>query len=74
MALTDEADGLACLREIAAGAPRRLLPGGWLMVEHGYDQGPAVRGLFAAAGLQQVETIVDLAGLDRITLAMMKAD
>ena len=53
---------------------RRLLPGGWLMVEHGYDQGPAVRGLFAAAGLQQVETIVDLAGLDRITLAMMKAD
>ncbi|VEB44738.1 Release factor glutamine methyltransferase [Chromobacterium violaceum] len=42
-ALTDEADGLSCLREIAAGAPARLADGGWLMVEHGYDQGEAVR-------------------------------
>lgn len=74
MALTDEADGLACLRAIAAGAPQRLLPGGSLMVEHGYDQGPAVRQLFAAVGLVQVETIVDLAGLDRITVATMKVD
>ncbi|OQS11835.1 protein-(glutamine-N5) methyltransferase, release factor-specific [Chromobacterium violaceum] len=67
-ALTDEADGLACLREIAAGAPGRLADGGWLMVEHGYDQGEAVRGLFADAGLLEVETIVDLAGQDRITI------
>ncbi|MGC0151796.1 peptide chain release factor N(5)-glutamine methyltransferase [Chromobacterium vaccinii] len=67
-ALTDEADGLACLREIAAGAPRRLAAGGWLMVEHGYDQGEAVRGLFAAAGLAQVETVRDLAGQDRVTI------
>lgn len=74
MALTDEADGLDCLRAIAADAPRRLAPGGGLIVEHGYDQGAAVRGLFADAGLLQVETIVDLAGLDRITLATMKAD
>ncbi|QEL57889.1 peptide chain release factor N(5)-glutamine methyltransferase [Chromobacterium paludis] len=67
-ALTDEADGLACLREIAAGAPARLSAGGWLMVEHGYDQGAAVRALFAAAGLEAVETLPDLAGLDRVTL------
>ncbi|WP_199152950.1 peptide chain release factor N(5)-glutamine methyltransferase [Chromobacterium sp. ASV23] len=67
-ALTDEADGLACLREIAAGAPARLAEGGWLMVEHGYDQGAAVRGLLAAAGLLAVETIRDLAGQDRITI------
>ncbi|WP_024301553.1 peptide chain release factor N(5)-glutamine methyltransferase [Pseudogulbenkiania sp. MAI-1] len=68
LALTDEDDGLSCLREIAAGAPDRLLPGGWLMVEHGYDQGGAVRALFRAAGLAEVETLSDLAGLDRVTL------
>ncbi len=68
MALTDEADGLDCLREIAGGAPSRLRPGGWLMVEHGYDQGPAVRELFLATGLSEVETVLDLAGLDRITV------
>ncbi len=67
-ALTDEADGLACLREIAAGAPARLADGGWLMVEHGYDQGEAVRALFADSGLSQVETIRDLAGQDRVTI------
>ncbi|WP_371926506.1 peptide chain release factor N(5)-glutamine methyltransferase [Chromobacterium sp. IIBBL 290-4] len=67
-ALTDEADGLSCLREIAAGAPARLHAGGWLMVEHGYDQGEAVRSLFAATGLLEVETIRDLAGQDRITV------
>lgn len=68
LALTDHADGLACLRAIASDAPRRLLPGGWLMVEHGYDQGDAVRELFQAAGLVEVETLPDLAGLDRVTL------
>jgi release factor glutamine methyltransferase len=67
-ALTDEGDGLACLREIAAGAPQRLRAGGWLMVEHGYDQGDAVRALFEEAGLGKVETLPDLAGLDRITV------
>jgi len=68
MALTDEEDGLACLREISAGAPSRLKPGGWLMLEHGYDQGAAVRQLLLAAGLQEVATLPDLAGLDRVTL------
>jgi release factor glutamine methyltransferase len=38
------------------------------MVEHGYDQGPACRLLFEQAGLQQVHTLPDLAGLDRVTL------
>lgn len=73
LALTDDDDGLACLREITAGASGRLLPGGWLMVEHGYDQGDAVRALFSAAGLAEVETLPDLAGLDRVTLGR-KAD
>jgi release factor glutamine methyltransferase len=72
-ALTDESDGLTCLRALAAGAPGRLLPGGWLMVEHGYDQGKAVRELFSVAGLQQVSTVSDLAGLERITIGQRQA-
>lgn len=71
MALTDEGDGLDCLRAIAAAAPSRLLPGGWLLVEHGYDQGAACRSLFQAAGLQQVTTLQDLAGIDRVTLGQL---
>lgn len=71
MALTDEGDGLDCLREIIAGAPERLKPGGWLMLEHGYDQGVAVRQLLLDAGLQSVKTLPDLAGLDRVSLGQM---
>lgn len=66
-ALSDGGDGLSCLREIIAGAPRHLSPGGWLLVEHGYDQGEAVRALFAAAGLRQVATRRDLGGQERCT-------
>jgi release factor glutamine methyltransferase len=66
-ALTDGGDGLSCLREIIAEAPRYLRPGGWLLVEHGYDQGEAVRALFAAAGLRQVSTRRDLGGQERCT-------
>jgi release factor glutamine methyltransferase len=45
-----------------------LAESGWLMVEHGYQQGPAVRELFQQAGFALVETRQDLNGLDRITL------
>ncbi|MDF0604480.1 peptide chain release factor N(5)-glutamine methyltransferase [Neisseriaceae bacterium TC5R-5] len=69
MALTDGADGLVCLRQIIAGAPAHLSIGGWLMLEHGYDQGSAVRQLFAATQWGSVQTLVDLAGLDRVTIA-----
>ncbi len=65
-ALTDHADGLACLRNIAAAAPSHLVPGGWLMVEHGYDQAPAVRRLFAADGLTDISTAHDAAGIGRV--------
>ncbi len=71
MALTDEDDGLSCLREIIAGAPARLKTGGWLMLEHGFDQGDAVRQLLLAAGLQQVATLPDLAGLDRVSMGQL---
>ncbi|WP_415033737.1 peptide chain release factor N(5)-glutamine methyltransferase [Azonexus sp.] len=67
MALTDKADGLACIRQIVAGAGAHLMPGGWLLFEHGYDQGLACRNLLQAAGFQDVFTHPDLAGTDRVS-------
>ncbi|MCM5571845.1 peptide chain release factor N(5)-glutamine methyltransferase [Burkholderiaceae bacterium FT117] len=66
-ALASGPDGLDALREIAAGASARLLPGGWLLVEHGFDQGAAVRALFEAAGLREVATHRDAEGRERVT-------
>jgi release factor glutamine methyltransferase len=65
LALTAGADGLDALRAIVAGAPARLRAGGWLLVEHGASQGPAVRELLARAGFGGIETRRDLAGLER---------
>ncbi|SFM67954.1 [protein release factor]-glutamine N5-methyltransferase [Ectothiorhodospira mobilis] len=59
-------DGLADLRLLAAGAPAHLLPGGWLLLEHGADQGAAVRALLAGAGFTSVSTLQDLGGRDRV--------
>lgn len=59
--------GLEAIEEILRSAPPRLAPGGWLVIEHGATQGPAVRGLFGRAGLADVATHRDLAGLERAT-------
>lgn len=67
-ALASGPDGLDALRVIIAGAPAHLLPGGWLLVEHGQDQGPAVRSLMQAAGFTRVETARDLERRDRVGL------
>lgn len=67
-ALVAGADGLDELRRITAGAAAHLVPGGWLLLEHGWRQGPAVRALFAAAGLIDIETAVDLEQRERVTL------
>jgi release factor glutamine methyltransferase len=67
MALTDGADGLACIRRIVADAPAHLNPGGWLLFEHGYDQGEASRNLLTAAGFKAASTFPDLAGIDRVS-------
>jgi len=67
MALTDGADGLACIRRIVADAPAHLTPGGWLLFEHGYDQGEASRNLLTAAGFKAASTFPDLAGIDRVS-------
>lgn len=72
-ALAAGPDGLADLRRIVAGAPAHLNPGGWLAVEHGYDQGPSVRGQFARAGFDAIETHRDLAGLERVCLGRWAA-
>lgn len=67
-ALVAEKQGLADLELIIQQAHAWLQPQGWLVVEHGYDQGVAVRHLFAQAGFSQIKTIQDYAGQDRVSL------
>jgi len=66
-ALTDGADGLSDLKIIIAGAGPFLLPGGWLLLEHGYDQAAAVRELLTLHGYEQVHSWTDLAGIERVS-------
>ena len=64
-ALASGADGLEDLRSIVAQAPARLAPGGWLLLEHGWDQAGAVQSLLQAAGFAAVQDRKDLAGIVR---------
>ncbi len=66
-ALSSGVDGLDDLRTIIEAAIDHLKPDGWLMVEHGYDQGNAVRSLFQQHHYHSIETRHDLAQLERIT-------
>jgi release factor glutamine methyltransferase len=70
-ALASGADGLDAIRVIATTAPAHLQPGGWLLLEHGFDQGAAVRALLDAAGFFQIETLLDLEARERVTLGRM---
>lgn len=67
-ALSSGRDGLDDIRIIAAGAPAHLLPGGWLLLEHGHDQGEPVRVLLQQAGFGEVATHRDLEHRERVTL------
>jgi release factor glutamine methyltransferase len=67
-ALVAGADGLDALRRVIGGAPERLAEGGWLLVEHGHDQGDAVRSLFQEEEFLGIESRRDLAGYERATL------
>jgi release factor glutamine methyltransferase len=67
-ALASGADGLDAIRTIAAGARPHLTEGGWLLLEHGFDQGAAVRALLEAAGLERIATHRDPGGHERVTL------
>ena len=66
-ALTSGADGLDDIRLIIAQAPSRLCHGGWLLLEHGWDQAPAVQALLREAGFVQVQSRRDLGGIERCT-------
>jgi release factor glutamine methyltransferase len=71
-ALTDHADGLSALRRIICGAPEHLAAGGWLLMEHGYDQADQVRALLDAQGVfDQVQSWRDLAGIARVSGARL---
>ncbi|MCT0231883.1 peptide chain release factor N(5)-glutamine methyltransferase [Synechococcus sp. CS-1324] len=67
LALDGGEDGLEALRQIIQSAGRALAPGGWLLLEHHHDQGESVRGLLAAAGLEQVGSHQDLEGRCRFS-------
>jgi release factor glutamine methyltransferase len=71
LALTDGADGLACIRRIVDGAVAYLQPGAWLLFEHGYDQAAASRNLLTAAAFKAAYTHPDLAGIDRVSGAYL---
>ena len=64
-ALTAGADGLDDIRQIIEQSPVQLLPGGWLLLEHGYDQASSVRALLARRGFLQLQSRRDLAGIER---------
>jgi release factor glutamine methyltransferase len=66
-ALTDHFDGLSALRTIIQGAPAFLVPGAWLLLEHGYDQAGAVRALLEQQGYTEVQSWRDLGGIERVS-------
>ena len=66
-ALTGGGDGLSSIREIASNAPNHLEAGGWLLIEHGYDQAADVRSILELNGFSKVSLRNDLAGRPRVT-------
>ncbi|MBX3645619.1 MAG: peptide chain release factor N(5)-glutamine methyltransferase [Rubrivivax sp.] len=64
-ALSPGGDGLSALQQIVQGAPAHLAPGGWLLLEHGFDQADAVRDLLRRSNFDEIATRADLAGRPR---------
>ena len=67
-ALVADDHGLADIQLISEQGRQHLEAGGWLLMEHGYEQGLAVRGILDALGYHEVSTAQDYAGLDRVTM------
>lgn len=67
-ALVAGVDGMEDIRHIVTQAPTHLVAGGWLLLEHGYDQAGHVARLFYSAGFEAVSAVADLAGIPRVTL------
>lgn len=65
MALVSGLDGLDAIRHIIEEAPKHLHSAAWLLLEHGFDQAPAVRDLLMQRGFVQVQSRADLAGISR---------
>ena len=72
-ALASGADGLDAIRRIVAEAPDHLDPGGWLLLEHGWEQGAAVRALLQRHGFIEVESVRDLGARERVSLGCRRA-
>jgi release factor glutamine methyltransferase len=72
-ALAAGEDGLADIRQIIAQAPVYLNHGGWLLLEHGYNQAEAVQNLYQTAGFVHIQTLRDLGDNPRVTLAQWPA-
>jgi release factor glutamine methyltransferase len=70
-ALASGGDGLDAIRVIVRDSPAHLVAGGWLLLEHGWEQGEAVRALLRAAGFEGVATVRDLEGRDRVSLGRL---
>lgn len=66
LALVAGSDGLSAIRIITETAVSILKKGGWLFIEHGFDQGHAVRELFRSNGYEHIETLKDLSGHERV--------
>jgi release factor glutamine methyltransferase len=66
-ALAAGIDGLDDIRHIAAAATRCLKPGGWLLLEHGYNQAEAVRAVLSSNGFHDINTSKDYQGIERIS-------
>jgi len=73
-ALTAGPDGLNDLREIIGSATPHLCNDGWLLLEHGCDQGTAVRHMLATAGFSAIETLQDLGNRERVSLGRWRVD
>jgi len=69
MALVSPLEGLEAIQTISQSAKLYLQPKGYLLIEHGYLQGAAVRKVFAASGYSQIRSVRDLAERERVTIA-----
>lgn len=73
LALTAGVDGLQCLRDIATQARKHCTPGGWLLLEHGYDQGAVLTHLLGDLGYGSIQDYPDMANIPRLTVAQWVA-
>lgn len=74
LALVSGSDGLDAIRRIVSDAPANLRAGGWLLLEHGWAQGAAVRALLGAAGFGEVATVFDLEARERVSLGRCQTE